>query len=245
MVPQKSDKLLLPTFKILTFNPKTEKYNVLNSQRVQIKVNPTQNLNNSDFATNTEQPRQDTTTDVSTEDGSILQTPLSIEQILASGKETLSATPRWIWFTVGLIVIVLPGSFFILKSIQQKRLILANNPHLARQLNAYNVAMRSLNQLFKDENFDKLTPILLRYLGDKFMVVGESLTAKEAENLVLQNLHNLQLATKVREVINNLESQKYGQTDLNKPANTMSAILRIGEGKKDVIAIIQEIEGIN
>jgi hypothetical protein len=244
IVPKKSGELTIPTFKILTFNPETQKYKVLNSKSIKIKVKPSQGLSDSNVPVASAQNQQFEVTkvEVNPEEDVALQPALDGKQILSFGKAKLLSAPTWMWGLIGIIVIVLPGSFFILKTRRKRQLILANNPKLAKKLNAYNVAMQAINQLFKDENFDKLAPILLRYLGDKFMVVGESLTAKEAENLVLQNLNNSQLATKVRELINNLESQKYGQTDLIQSSHTSSSALRIGQGKKNVMTLIQEIE---
>lgn len=209
LVPQRTGKLELPLIRIVTFDPEKMSYQILETPKRSLVVDPSEAEEQLIVSTG-----KDASTSIDTARKKrriqVLGTDLLPQEVgkRVYGQRKVVAATTWI------AIILFAPLFSIALSLYGRRWTrLRADPKLSASMNAWQSArdeLEAVDRLADDEKLGKLTTILKTYLGNKFMRTGDSLTPNEAAELLRAQLGDSTLVEKVRATFAKLEGARFG-----------------------------------
>lgn len=213
LVPKRAGNLDLPVFTIITFDPEAKEYRMLATEKKTLTVTPsltTEQLvvRGAQEGIQTDKPvdqRQDIN---------------SLSEDLLPQRATIGA-----WQTnKPLSISVIVALFLLLPFLSMTyrwKLLAANrkgDPLELLRLGAYQKAKSGIDTLEQEisqgsmtaQQIDKLSSTLTRFLGEKFLRAGESLTPIEAGRLVKEKTQNQETQEQVERLLKDLERYRFG-----------------------------------
>ncbi|MCB0344553.1 MAG: BatD family protein [Bdellovibrionales bacterium] len=204
LVPKKSGKLKLPTFKLAVFDPKTEQYYWLETPERVIHVTPA--LDQESLVISAPEITQGGT--------SKQQVTLLGEDLLPQhvGKQVLSPASRVSNSLFISLLLLFPALGFAGNYYGRKLAAIRSNPALAAKRLAMTTAASALNTCVKNGSADssELLSIARKYFGDRFERRGESLTSSEIKSIISKQTNDEQLAENLAGALSQLEHSQYG-----------------------------------
>ena len=203
LVALKSGQIVLPQYRVVTFNPKSESYQQYLTPRTEITVRPKSMGNQTIVGGMQVQTKADNSTQKSTVSNLANDLlPQALGPATFSSKATLSHSRFFAFF----ITIFLFGIFT--RRYTRSFAALRADPLELRKRQAYNKALSSLKSPNLD--LDSFSAILPTYLREKFRISDVTITPSEAYELISKQSKNDQLAQKTRDYLSAIERDRFG-----------------------------------
>lgn len=221
---------MLPTFEIVTFDPKAKQYKILHTEAASLEVLP--GKGNERLIVKGGTDSSPTEQQNSKEEVTVLGQdlyPLHLGAATYTGSSVASAS------TDLYLLLFAPLLSGLLAFSARKSREAAKEPDRVKQRNAASIARKRLAELGTGTSAAEYLHVLRAYLGDRLRVPGESLTSDDAHSrLVAQGLPE-KLSTPTADLLRSLQRAVYGGT----AAQSEESTARV---KKELENLITEIE---
>ncbi len=201
-VPKRAGELELPQFRIAYFDPRSKKYQFVTSDLKTIEVTPNDDER---LLIRSGEQTQGVSTDPDKQAIEVVGEGLLPQhegRYLFEKKRTI---PRSLLL---LILVLVPSCSLALAYFRSRQLLLASDPLRRAQLLARKNALSKLEDA-EELSAEQLYATVTRYIGDRFRVRGDSLTAVEAKELIATNTALADVAEDVQKLLNQLQGQIY------------------------------------
>ena len=225
-VPTSSGNLSLPRFRIVYFDPQDEKFHTLLSDEKVIEVAP--DPNERLLVSGVDQ--NDTVSTSEKQEVEIVGEGLLPQREGRSLYEKQHPLPRWLLL---LVLFLAPSLAILISYYQSRNRLLISDPLRKAQLQAQK------NALSKFESSTQLTAedlhgIITSYIGDRFRLRGDSITVKEAREIVNSQTGLPLVAEELHSLLNTLQNQIYSGKSSSKAID--SSLIEVAKNS------IQQIE---
>lgn len=232
LVPQKSGKLRLPVYEIVTFDPSEEKYKILRSPEGTIGVIPDESSKQLIIAGAPSTLAGPPAVSEKKESGPIGE-DLQAQHI---GPQTLRTQTPWDRNYIYLVLFAAPFIAVVLRIYRLQYDRRLGDPLYAAQLNAYDNAKKRLlaaSALEGKDAFDALAVSLKRYIGDRYRLAAEKLTADEISALLEKKAADGSVAHQASFLLGRLEKLRFAGQNAAEETTKLS---------NDISALIDQIE---
>ncbi len=203
LVCQKAGKFQLPQYEVITFDPQSKQYRAETTLTKEIEVLPDSTNNNLIVYG---EPKEEKTKTNQADNRQAIQ--ILSEDLRPQHVSDGLYLPRYKFSNLFFFLLCLIPLFtFFISYLHNKKIKNLNNPNKILSKKALSKAVSSLSE--KNINPELLTSIFKIYLGEKFAVAAESMTASEVRILLVEKLKNQALAPKAEELLGKLQKYLY------------------------------------